>query len=549
MFPSLNNMKKSVDTRLEELDKGQRRYRHELLQWSAGIALALLIALFLAWVGVAAQLDAQFAQLGFDEDRIFLLTSLLLVLLSSLGAALCMRRCRAAWLGGLIFFVVRYLLPFVQQAQNPGLSPAGQRQILLPGMFIGVILTDLALSILCAGAGAAIGQACGQILLVPLVTLSRYLLARIRRTRLPQVLPSVRVSLALLLAGGLVVSSLVFSALGAGALLTYGPTTNLYRPVQNEHLAVVGTPLPTTGTVQSGTFRSPALGGIKRTYWIYLPPSYAVMPERRYPTFYLLHGSPGGPRDWFQAAHAADTADALIASGKMRETILIGVDGNGPVYRFSEWANSFDKRQHMEDALVKDLVPFIDQHYRTLAHAAERAIGGLSMGGYGAMNIAVHHPDVFSEVMSVGGYFQAEGPVFGAGPGSAAYRKLNSPSLVLRTPAGKKSASRLVFVIGVGTTDGRYYGEGIALYQQLYAIKANVRLLTAVGGHSWVVWAQQLGQTLPLLEPPGASAYHSLLIKNPAAIAPLMNMFSLFCACPSDASGRKLVEEAKLCLL
>jgi len=300
--------------------------------------------------------------------------------------------------------------------------------------------------------------------------------------------------------------------------------------------------------LQSGTFTSPALGGIERTYWIYLPPSYAVSPTRRYPTFYLLHGSPGGPGDWFQAAHAATTADALMMAGKMRETILIGADGNGPVYRFSEWANSFDGRLRMGDALVQDLVPFIDQHYRTLADAADRTIGGLSMGGYSAVNIALHHPEVFRGVMSVGGYFQAEGLVFGSGSGSDAYRQLNSPSHLLQTPAGKRAASSMLFVIGVGTTDGRYYDEGVALFEQLRKTAVRVHLLTAVGGHFWPLWARQLGEALPLLESSHSSARDHLFLRKRAASFFPLNPTSLFCSRPSAGGGMKLMREEKRCL-
>jgi S-formylglutathione hydrolase FrmB len=154
---------------------------------------------------------------------------------------------------------------------------------------------------------------------------------------------------------------------------------------------------------------------------------------------------------------------------------------------------------------VQDLVPFIDNHYRTLTNAADRAIGGLSMGGFGAINIALHHPGVFHEVMSVGGYFLAEGPVFGSGSGSDTYRKFNSPSLFLQTPPGKSSAFMLAFVIGVGTKDGHYYSEGVALYKQLLKMgisKGKVHLFSTVGGHSWPLWARQLGEALPLLETP-----------------------------------------------
>ena len=86
--------------------------------------------------------------------------------------------------------------------------------------------------------------------------------------------------------------------------------------------------------------------------------------------------------------------------------------------------NSFDHRQWIETYVAVDLVAYVDHRYRTLADVAHRAIGGLSMGGFGAMNIAVHHPDVFGTVISLGGYYRAEGSIWGK---NAAYRRANSP--------------------------------------------------------------------------------------------------------------------------
>ncbi len=471
----------------------RQKYLIHLLSWEMAVGIALFTPLLLRRVGVAAYIDNGTIGLGFDTERVALLDYLLLTFLGSLLVAFLLRQRTAAWIGGFIYFIVYYLLPFVHQVQHPALGPDGHAQLLLPGAFARVLLTLLALSLLCAGAGAIIGEAYGQMLLVPLVTVGKRGWAAMRKRPLLAKTPSLRTSFFSLMGGMLLLGSLVLSTLGTGPLLTYGLTTNLYHPAT---LSV-----SRHGTLQQGTFTSPSLGSITRTYWIYLPPSYMTARSQRYPTIYLLHGSPGGPQDWFQAAHAATTADALLEQGKIRETILIGADGNGPLYRFSEWANSFDGHQRMEDALVQDLVPFIDSHYRTYAHATERAIGGLSMGGYGAVNIALHHPDIFRKVMSVGGYFQAEGPLFGPVPASNAYRQLNSPSLFLQTSKGKQNGSQLEVVLGVGTTDGRYYHEGLAFYRQLLTVKISVRLLTTIGGHSWTLWARQFGESLPLLEP------------------------------------------------
>ncbi len=534
----------------QKLTEGRRYYRSELLQWYAGVGIALLAPFLLSWIGVTMLIDTQLALLGFDAERVSLLTSLLLIFLSSLCAALFLQRCVPPWIGGLILLALRSLFPFMQLALHPGPGPSGQVQVLIPGAFISVMLTMLALGVLFAGAGATIGKACGAILVVPLVSLSRHLLAKSSRSSLSPSTLSIRVSLSRLLAGGMVISTFILAAFGGLPLLTYGPTTNLYQPVpvQGKYLSAGGRPVPTVGTLTSGTFRSPALGGLERTYWVYLPPSYAMSPLQRYPTFYLLHGSPGGPSDWFHAAHASTTANTLIAAGKIREMILVGVDGNGPVYPFSEWVNSFDGRQRMEDALIQDLIPFIDQHYRTLTDAANRAIGGLSMGGYGAVNIGLHHPDLFRRVMSVGGYNQAEGPIFGSGALSDAYRRFNSPSIWLTTPHGRKSASQLMFVIGIGTTDGRYYHEGLSFFQQARTMHLQVYLLTDVGGHSWSLWAKQFAEALPLLEPLHSSPHTTQVLTKRGVVFSQMHTIVFCIATLMNGARVQLVREGKRCL-
>lgn len=101
--------------------------------------------------------------------------------------------------------------------------------------------------------------------------------------------------------------------------------------------------------------------------------------------------------------------------------------------------------------------------------------------------------------MSLGGYFQAEGPVFGYGSGSDVYRQLNSPSFLLHMHSVQQALAHNVILIGVGTTDKQYYHDGIMFYQQLRLLKLPAHLLTNTGGHSWVLWAMQLREALPVL--------------------------------------------------
>jgi S-formylglutathione hydrolase len=135
---------------------------------------------------------------------------------------------------------------------------------------------------------------------------------------------------------------------------------------------------------------------------VYLPPSYVASPDRRYPTFYLLHGYLADIEVFtrgFRSMSLARTLDDLIARGIMREMIVIvpsartGYFGsfytNSPVY--GRW----------EDFISQELVAWVDTNYRTIAAADSRGIVGHSMGGYGAIMLAMKHPDVFGALYAM----------------------------------------------------------------------------------------------------------------------------------------------------
>jgi len=174
---------------------------------------------------------------------------------------------------------------------------------------------------------------------------------------------------------------------------------------------------PRWGTVYEGTLSSPALHGVTRPYEIYLPPGYWSFEHavERYPVLYLLHGAPGVATDWLCRGRAAQTTDALIHSGRIMPLIIVMPDGNGGFERDTQYVNSWNGRTHAMDYVAHDLVSSIDAHFRTSADAAHRAIGGFSEGGYGAMNVGLHHPEEFQTIVSMAGYFVAlRNEVFGA---------------------------------------------------------------------------------------------------------------------------------------
>jgi enterochelin esterase-like enzyme len=126
---------------------------------------------------------------------------------------------------------------------------------------------------------------------------------------------------------------------------------------------------------------------------IYLPPDYDRSPQRHYPVLYMLHGAGGNYTEWTDS-FLPERADELIEAGEIPPMIVVMPDGGGQTY----WANWSEGGPRWADYVVQDVVPTIDRRYRTVPTNAGRAIGGLSMGGLGALNLALQHPDIWAVV-------------------------------------------------------------------------------------------------------------------------------------------------------
>ena len=128
---------------------------------------------------------------------------------------------------------------------------------------------------------------------------------------------------------------------------------------------------------------------------IYLPPDYDSS-TRRYPVLYLLHGYTANDRSWMNPEYVGlpEMMDRLIAKRAITPMIVVMPSS------FNRFAGSFYANSELsggwEDFIVRDLVGYIDAHYRTVASVGGRGIAGHSMGGYGALRIGMQHPEVFS---------------------------------------------------------------------------------------------------------------------------------------------------------
>lgn len=166
-----------------------------------------------------------------------------------------------------------------------------------------------------------------------------------------------------------------------------------------------------------------------RSILVYLPPGYERQKKTRYPVVYLLHGFNGygvGNKGWIGESgnFNVEAISRLITEKKVSPMIIVMPDGSNR-YGGSMYTNSITTG-NWEDYIVREMVAFIDKNYQTLPKAESRGIAGHSMGGYGALKIAMKHPDVF-------------GSVFGSSPCCMTYMPpaVTLPSLI----AAKKLTS------------------------------------------------------------------------------------------------------------
>ncbi len=137
-----------------------------------------------------------------------------------------------------------------------------------------------------------------------------------------------------------------------------------------------------------------------RSVCVYLPASYKTDRKRRYPVIYFLHGYTDDDAKFFGFSkhwmNLVPILDSVFANGGAKEMIIVTPNAYTR-YQGSMYSNSITTGD-WEDFIAKELVAFIDSHYRTIAQASSRGLSGHSMGGYGGLRIGEKYPDVFSSI-------------------------------------------------------------------------------------------------------------------------------------------------------
>ena len=243
-------------------------------------------------------------------------------------------------------------------------------------------------------------------------------------------------------------------------------------------------------------------------YTIYLPAGYETS-ERSYPVVYLLHGYSDDDTGWLQFGEINRLADKAIADGTIPPMIIVMPDGFVSFYM-----NSYDGKEKYEDFFVKEFMPKIEKDYRIKAQKRYRGISGLSMGGYGSMNLALRNPELFAAAAPLSGAFYDENTIINMDEANwtRAYGQLygrdlkgadrltktffeNSPIKIVET----KSADELKKVrywIDCGDDDFLTKGNCL-LHVALTEKKIPHEFRMREGGHTWDYWRTGI---IPALE-------------------------------------------------
>src|SRR4051812_30417386 len=217
-------------------------------------------------------------------------------------------------------------------------------------------------------------------------------------------------------------------------------------------------------TIRTARLTSEAMASV-RTYGLLLPPDYETS-ARRYPVIYLLHGSGQQHATWGRRTLLDGATGAIVVMPDMDRTRYVGAGG-----RVDPQAETF---------VTQELVNEIDSRYRTIATREGRAIAGLSIGGFGAMVLGLHHPDTYSAI----GAFSA--PLDGVG-----------------------DAAALIDAANIGFRPAIYVGCGVAdslppasrRFAALLQARGVVpRYEEGPGAHTWEAWDWQLRSFLEILK-------------------------------------------------
>jgi enterochelin esterase-like enzyme len=220
----------------------------------------------------------------------------------------------------------------------------------------------------------------------------------------------------------------------------------------------------------------------ERRAFVYTPPGYDEHLDQRFPVLYLQHGWGENEYGWGQQGRVPEIMDNLIAAGGCKPFLIVMTYGMTNDVRFGHM-NEFSIVP-FETVLVKELIPYIDAHFRTLADQPHRAMAGLSMGGMETKTVTLQNLDTFSHIGLFSGGSITPGDL----------KDLNA----------FKAKNKLVFV-GFGSREveggkARFGGDPKADMAALQAAGINSHYYVSPNtAHEWLSWRRDLREFAPLL--------------------------------------------------
>jgi len=236
------------------------------------------------------------------------------------------------------------------------------------------------------------------------------------------------------------------------------------------------------GTVETIAFHSKALQKTMQVD-IYLPPGYSG--SRTYPVLFFFHGKDSNAATPFTSLHMNTDADRLIASGQIQPLIIVSpeIDNSYGVNSATATsaANGYSYGKYY-DYLQQELIPYIEFHYPVSSQRSKHYIGGFSMGGFVALNIALRNPSEFSKV---GGHSAATW----VNPNTVPALLMKQADSQLFQLAKTQDLSGMSFYFDCGTADVPYFIQGEkTLTQTLKARHIPVQLHSSPGQHDNAYW-------------------------------------------------------------
>lgn len=261
-------------------------------------------------------------------------------------------------------------------------------------------------------------------------------------------------------------------------------------------------PACAAGRVECGSVPSKYMPGAV-AYCALLPPSYDAQPARKFPVLYFLHGL-GGDQTFLVSGGGWNLIEDEQEQKQISEFVVITPEADSSFY-----IDSKNGRVKYEDFFIRDFIPRMEKHFHLLGTREGRAIGGISMGGYGALRFAFKYPQMFVTVIAhmpallqqlprgtgEAGITPYLGPAFGR-PLDEAYWKANTPFVFAQTA----NLRGLKIYFDCGDQDDFGFDAGTRQLDKLLTTRHIPHTAHIYPGrHSWEFVAQHLNASLQVV--------------------------------------------------